>query len=227
MPYGFVVVSVDWSDLPGRLARVATHPAAGSVFGAWGHKWSVEPRLRPDELLALESRLRVRLPDEYRDFLLEVSRGGAGPGYGLFPLRRTDGQWQWVGDGANLTDLDTLAQPFGHVDAFNPADGLSEPPDEDGFDSKEQFNLAEDAYWEQHDAVVNVPEHTIGLLYLCHLGCSLREVLVVTGPARGQMWADDSADDGGYRPLLDDDGSRIGFARWYRRWLDAAEARIS
>jgi hypothetical protein len=41
------------------------------------------------------------------------------------------------------------------------------------------------------------------------------------------MWADDTADGGGFRPLADDDGTPLGFALWYRRWLDNAEAQLS
>ncbi len=221
-----LVVNADWRDVGGRLARLSTYRKAGKIFGANGHRWRVEPPLNPEELAELEFQLHVTLPDEYRGFLVEVSRGGAGPGYGLFALHRIDGQWRWDGDGANLTDLRTLAEPFRHVDAFNPAARLPKPPDENDFNSTDDFNRAEDGYWEMHDAVTYAPEHTIGLLYLCHLGCALREALVVSGPARGQMWADDTADDLGYRPLLDEDGGRIGFARWYRRWLDKAELQV-
>ncbi|MEO3821048.1 hypothetical protein [Plantactinospora sp. B24E8] len=46
---------------------------------------------------------------------------------------------------------------------------------------------------------------------------------MVSGPQRGMVWADDSADDAGLRPLTDR-GDRIGFARWYLNWLDEAAA---
>ncbi|MEU5943402.1 hypothetical protein ABZ807_30535 [Micromonospora sp. NPDC047548] len=150
-----------------------------------------------------------------RPFLLQAGRGGAGPTYGLFPLRRVGGRWTWEGDGADLTCHDTLAQPFPHTEAFNPADGLPDQPDEDDYDSVEAFNEAEDGWWERHDNIVFDPAHSVGLLYLCHLGCALREALVVTGPARGTMWADDTAEGGGFRPLHDD-GPPLGFARWYQ-----------
>jgi hypothetical protein len=91
-----------------------------------------------------------------------------------------------------------LSRPFPHTDAFNPADGLPDPPSREDFNSEEKLNEAEDAYWQHHEAVVFAPEHSIGLLYLCHLGCAYREALVVSGPARGQMWADDTASDGGF-----------------------------
>jgi hypothetical protein len=96
-------------------------------------------------------------------------------------------------------------------------------PDEEDFGSEDEFNEAEDAYWQLRDAVVFAPELTTGLLYLCHLGCACREALVVSGPARGQMWADDTASDGGFRPLRQSDGSPTTFARWYRDWLESAE----
>ncbi|MCO5998506.1 SMI1/KNR4 family protein [Actinoallomurus rhizosphaericola] len=217
----------DWSDVRERLARLAAEAGAGEIFGSRSHRWRLEPPLSAAELDEVEGQLGVELPGEYRPLLSGAGRGGAGPAYGLFPVRRVDGRWRWEGDGADLTDLATLARPFPHVAAFNPADGLPDPPDEDDYDSLDAFNAAEDAYWERHDQVVFQPEHSIGLLYLCHLGCAQREVLVVSGPARGQMWADDTADDGGFRPLADDDGTPLGFARWYRQWLDNAEARLS
>jgi hypothetical protein len=89
------------------------------------------------------------------------------------------------------------------------------------------LDAAEDAYWEQHNELVFQPEHSTGLLYLCHLGCAYREALVVSGPARGQMWADDTPAIGGFRPLFDDDGAPLGFARWYRRCLDEAAGQVS
>ncbi|MDT3439144.1 MULTISPECIES: hypothetical protein [unclassified Pseudofrankia] len=49
-----------------------------------------------------------------------------------------------------------------------------------------------------------------GLLYLCHCGCSSWEALVVSGPAKGQMWADDTGTDGGIQPLRDDGSNRWG-----------------
>ncbi|MBL7628388.1 SMI1/KNR4 family protein [Frankia sp. CN6] len=220
------MIRTDWSDVRDLLARLAAEPSAEKIFGASGHQWLLEPPLTAAELAEVEAQVRVELPSEYRSFLLEAGRGGAGPAYGLFPLRRVEGRWRWEGDGATLTGLDTLAQPFPHVEAFNPAEGLPEPPDEDDYDSEEAFFEAAEAYFEQHDAVVFRPEHSVGLLYLCHLGCALREALVVSGPARGQMWADNTADDAGFAPLLGDAGRPLGFAQWYRRWLDRAAAQL-
>ncbi|MFJ5541348.1 SMI1/KNR4 family protein [Micromonospora chalcea] len=131
------MTSADWSDVPERLARLAAAPGAREVFGAASHSWRLEPPLRAGELAEVEAQLGLELPGEYRSFLLEAGRGGAGPAYGLFPMRRLDGLWQWEGDGADLTDRSTLGRPFPHVEPFNPADGLPDPPDEDDYSSEE------------------------------------------------------------------------------------------
>ena len=88
------------------------------------------------ELRDLEAQLGVELPSEYRSFLVETSAGGAGPAYGLSPVRRKDEHWSWEGDGSVLTELATLHQPFPHTEAFNPADGLPSPPAEADYDSQ-------------------------------------------------------------------------------------------
>jgi hypothetical protein len=65
------------------LAKLSEHPKAGSIFGADGHYWLAVPPLTDDELADLESQLAVDLPHEYRALLLQVSREGVGPTYGL------------------------------------------------------------------------------------------------------------------------------------------------
>ena len=50
---------------------------------------------------------------------------------------------------------------------------------------------------------------------------------LVSGPARGQMWDDETADGEGFKPICDENGAPLGFARWYRRWLDDAAAKLS
>jgi SMI1/KNR4 family protein SUKH-1 len=208
------VIEIDWSDVQPRIEILEGFAGSAKVFGATSHGWQLEPPLTTQEVVDLESQIGARLPAEYRSFLLQVSRGGAGPAYGLFPVRRVDGRWKWEGDGASLNDSGALGQPFGHIRAFNPADDLPPQP-EIGHD--------EEAWWELHDKLLYDPAHSAGLLYLCHLGCALREALVVSGPSRGQMWADDTADEAGFHPLRNPDGSRMTFADWYRTWLAKSE----
>ena len=63
-------------------ARAEKSPANWS-----GIAYDPNPPLLEDELETVESELGVRLPDDYRRFLMTIGDGGVGPGYGLLPLR--------------------------------------------------------------------------------------------------------------------------------------------
>lgn len=56
-------------------------------FGVEYHKYQLQPTISSEQLLKLESKYKISLPDEYRDFLLTIGNGGAGPGYGLLPFQ--------------------------------------------------------------------------------------------------------------------------------------------
>lgn len=58
------------------------------VFGARYHTYLMRPCLTESEIQQFEAKHEVRLPEDYRNFLMYVGNGGAGPGYGLFPLAR-------------------------------------------------------------------------------------------------------------------------------------------
>jgi SMI1 / KNR4 family (SUKH-1) len=224
---------IDWADVRRRVTDLGRVPAAAEVFGSLGHRFELEPVLRPHELAELESQLNVALPADYREFLLNVGRGGAGPGYGVFPLRRTEGRWHWVGDGAELTDLTRLDEPFpvrgpdrAVLDAL-----LAEEPEEEDYAEIEAFDAAYEAWDDRHTAVLWDEARTVGALCICHLGCALRQWLVASGPERGNVWSDDRADGEDLMPSAEsgsrssrDDPDRLTFSRWYLAWLEAAEA---
>ncbi|GAB3985098.1 hypothetical protein GCM10029978_096790 [Actinoallomurus acanthiterrae] len=224
---------IDWGDVRRRVTDLARMPGASGVFGHHGHRFELEPVLRPDELAELESQLGVTLPDDYRQFLLNVGCGGAGPAYGVFPVRRTgEGRWHWVGDGADLADPARLAEPF-------PAKGpdpavlealLAEQPEEENFPVIEDFDAAYEAWDERWVAVLWAEARTAGAICLCHLGCARREWLVVSGSERGNIWADHRVDDEDLFPLTGsdsgrDEGDRVTFGTWYLEWLEQAEAK--
>lgn len=78
--------SWDSGDVRSRLARLASSAPAGRVFGANGHGFRLFGVLRADQLARFESERGFVVPSEYAAFLREVGNGGAGPGYGVFPL---------------------------------------------------------------------------------------------------------------------------------------------
>jgi hypothetical protein len=55
-------------------------------FGAEKHQLHLSPPAPLYEIEALENAYQVRLPEDYRAFLLEVGERGAGPNYGLQSL---------------------------------------------------------------------------------------------------------------------------------------------
>ncbi|MFJ3799516.1 SMI1/KNR4 family protein [Streptomyces sp. NPDC090088] len=214
-----------WVGVRQRVGAVAAGPAGGKVFGASGHRWVVEDPLTRDELAELEGQLGVRLPEEYRAFLLHVGAGGAGPAYGLFPVRRVQGRWRWEGDGAEMVDLSRLAEPFPDQgpDPKLLRELLAQCPEEDDFGDTEDFDDAMEAWDERWEAAMFAPERTAGAIVISHLGCAQREWLIVSGSHRGTIWSDCRVDDVDLVPLLDEDGRPVTFAHWYTDWLRKAE----
>lgn len=162
----------------------------------------------------------MRLPADYRGFLIHVGNGGAGPAYGLFKLGEMDngfGHKRWrEEDGL----VGTLAEPFPLRSAWNDRTGEpeydasreSDPQWEDEY--QRRLDEWEYVYW--NSANVN------GAIPICHLGCAYRQWLVITGPEAGNIWDDRRADLGGLKPLQQKGRDRVLFAQWYDDWLHAA-----
>lgn len=61
-------------------------------YGWETHQFKLNPPIQPEVLEAFEEKHQVRLPEEYRDFLLHVGNGGAGPHEGLYSLEQSEKQ---------------------------------------------------------------------------------------------------------------------------------------
>ena len=166
----------------------------------------------------------MALPDDYRFFLAHIGNGGAGPYYGVFRLGEHDNggdacKWE---DGALVGDV---SKPFAYQDRWNlPASfWAAEPDPPDDMPLEEQDRL-EEAWDKRLEAEYWHPQLMNGAIPICHLGCALRHWLVVTGPCRGEVWADHRADFEGLHPLTAEKGDRLTFERWYCSWLEEALA---
>jgi hypothetical protein len=168
-------------------------------FGSDGRELLSRPPLTPGDLAAVETRLGVELPEEYRAFVTRVGDGGAGPGYGLFSLAAA------LREAGLDADPGLLRASFPHVESYNP--------------DKDPEVIA---FWDRMDAVggndeeetLHVLRERAGALPLCDEGCGYLHFLVVTGSARGTMWIDSRGSDQGFVPL------NATFLEWYERWID-------
>ncbi len=77
-------VSPLFDNLKQRLVDLAEHPNAGRVFGFNYHKGKLLPPLKEEEIQKFEVKHDIVLPNEYRQYIKEISAGGMGPGNGMY-----------------------------------------------------------------------------------------------------------------------------------------------
>ncbi len=171
--------------------------------------FKLAPPLDEREVSAWEARNGVRLPEDYRAFLLGLGSAGAGPGYGLEPLG-TLRRGQTEANASPKTPF-PLREFFDVMD--NP-DGLSETE-------------------------LNSDKWTTGAIYLGTEGCGMDYLLVVAGDERGHVWMDDRTNGYGIYPVApnreelggtcedttifvpaESKHERTAFLNWYEWWLD-------
>jgi hypothetical protein len=90
-----------------KLALLRGRDPHYQIFGANVHRYRMGAPLTEEQVATFELEYAVTLPDGYRQFLLKVGSGGAGPYYGVLPL------------GHHKTALHLLSQPFPHAADWN------------------------------------------------------------------------------------------------------------
>lgn len=216
------MVSTEISILREKLDELRRMDGSFETFGSVAHRYRVEPPLTEVELKQFEAKHEVSLPEPYRTFVSELSNGGPGPYYGLFPLGYFDGaggpleRWE-EGDGV----AGDLSKPFPHTESWNLPDERFKCPEKFGNDDEEEswYRALDDATWQ--------PELVNGAFPICHQGCAVRSLLIVSGPERGNIWIDDRPNDGGIFPDGSDSQSGTSFFNWYLNWLDTSIAALS
>jgi hypothetical protein len=206
-----------------RLADLDRRDRRRRVFGASFHQYKLNPPLPVAMIEAFEKRYGVTLPGDYRLFLTEIGNGGAGPSYGLLTFGKDDDDREW--EAGDL--IGDPSKPFPHTTAWNlPAsfwDGERDP-------SPDMPPEEEDRLWEAWDRELEVhywnPAIMNGAIPICHLGCALRQWLVINGDQKGFVWNDDRADHGGIAPALGKSGKPVTFSDWYMDWLDDSLRKV-
>ncbi|MCB9585215.1 MAG: SMI1/KNR4 family protein [Polyangiaceae bacterium] len=177
------------------LLKKLKQRAADEYHATCGHRWRLNPRATEAEVAAFEKQWRIRLPSEYREFLLTLGNGGAGPGFGIDPL----GTMQEQAIGRDV--LRALKVEF-DADLAEEWDEVTEPES-----------------WDARKDVM------AGAMPIATLGCGDWFRLVISGPHAGEIWFDNRGGDGmPPDPVVDDEGE-LTFRSWYEAWLDECEAR--
>ena len=172
-----------------------------------------DPISEPD-VASFEQKHGILLPPGYREFITRIGNGGAGPFYGVFPLGSMDDNFDMRQWHENDGFVGTLSKPFSFQNEWNDVSGM---PTDDLLDQDEdaynkQIEAFESTYWSS--------DVMHGAFPICHEGCALRILLVVTGKQAGNLWEDRRSEYAGLRPVRLADGSVATFSRWYTEWLD-------
>jgi SMI1 / KNR4 family (SUKH-1) len=164
-------------------------------FGAAAHQYALRPPLSDLRIAELEAAAGVRLPDDYRDFLLEVGDGGAGPCYGLVPFDQPEQRAMMEGVFAphGIEPLEVPARAESSAPGAPSAPGAevaAEVPTAAGSGptSTAASSSSSTSSTSGPRAPLLLPWH--GVVLLAHLGCGYLAYLVLEGPRRGQVWMD-------------------------------------
>jgi hypothetical protein len=103
---------------------------------------------------------------------------------------------------------DVVAGVFPFTKPYNPYD---DPALADYWEREAQGELSDE---DDAGRTASKAREIAGTLVLCDEGCGYLHLLIVNGPALGQIWLDGTVSDEGYAPL------GAGFLDWYERWLD-------
>lgn len=193
-----------------KLKRLETLDSNLEIFGSKKHRYRLNSTLSYEEILHFENDNGIQLPDGYREFLISMGNGGAGPYYGLEPLQ--NGRYDDL-DYQSPDDLINLSLPFPHTEHWNLA--FTNTIDKDG-----HYQLKDKEYFDNKWA------H--GMLRIANFGCGVSINLIVNGEEYGHIWVDDRCNDQGIYPdTYFYDQHRLTFLDWYELWLDQSLGKLA
>jgi SMI1 / KNR4 family (SUKH-1) len=159
------------------------------------HKFQMNPTLSEAEVAAFEEKFSVNLPQDYKEFLVNIGNGGAGPYYRLLSLEQC-----------------CTHKTFG---SFNEPEKMLK----DFFNPQEHFSKACEVYPNANlgyglDKTRKYPfEWQIGTIALSDQGCANYTLLVVNGDKNYGKVCYSAMGSPYFMPDRN-------FISWYERWLD-------
>ncbi|WPO71646.1 MULTISPECIES: SMI1/KNR4 family protein [unclassified Streptomyces] len=215
-----------WTGVRERVLALRSAPYRKAVFGAefheYGHGFALLPVLTREQVAAVERHRGVAFPAEYRGFLLEVGAGGAGPDYGLFPVRPVGPDTPpATPHGARPFRPERTRELADHQDAEPSRAAYGGTPQDEA-----RFRRDHHAWDRREDELLEIL--TEGTLCVGEQGCGYYTLLALTGPERGTMWHDARAAAEGVVPVqFVGRPGRVTFAAWYLHWLNRAERQAT
>lgn len=165
-------------------------------FGAYSHKYKLSAPASEETIQKFEEQEGIRLPEEYRDFLLFVGNGGAGPYYGLYGVE-VEKKELHDSHGSRLYRVQEEPVIYPKM-SDEEWDRVADPNGMPGTGRRKGE--------EMHPYV--------GVLPIGSQGCTLMTGIMLAGPYRGQMVYYDEDLCG--QPFF---VREKGFLKWYERWL--------
>lgn len=171
------------------VARAAKADPEYKVFGASSHKYQLYPPVSLEKVRALEKKFQIKLPENYVYFLTQISNGGAGPYYGLYPLEELERRQECEIE-------NDMWEPFINKDLtkekWNEAVDIMENGDDDQYDKVHQ-------------------QITTGAFIIGTQGCTYDHLLLCEGSEKGKIVYIDWNLDYDYPPFL----TKMSFWDWY------------
>ncbi|MFK7983970.1 MAG: SMI1/KNR4 family protein [Saprospiraceae bacterium] len=230
-----------------KLEKLRTLDKKFEAFGVKSHYYRFNKKLSESKVLEFESKYQIRLPKDYRNFLLELGDGGVGPYYGIMKLAEVIPSY-------HQNDIAILKDKFPFTDDWNWSPKIFEMFDflrGGGFNNLQEYFFQKSlmtSEWEvpkeEWEAIqllsgkVNLGNEVAeffgniywesyfsreidkGSIELCEYGCALRFRLIISGPEKGKIWFDERADRNGMSPVRNNKGEKLDFITWYMNWLD-------
>ncbi|MEH2324993.1 MAG: SMI1/KNR4 family protein [Nostoc sp.] len=210
-----------------NLTQLAILDATFEVFGSELHQYQFKPCLSNKDIQVFESRYNIKLPSEYRNFIVEIGNGGAGPGYGLSGLSGIESE-DVIPEKVYPENYEILFKAFPLTEAWNDLDLIVK--------NNTDFVTNNNKYFD--DKFIQ------GTLPITNYGCGIYAILVVTGEQSGKIWIDDRTNDNGIYPAslsfchafhdINPDDSYpnsneeqpLSFYDWYEDWLNRSLDQI-
>jgi hypothetical protein len=205
-----------------KLIQLANLDTDCEIFGSELHQYKIHPCLSSVQIQLFEQKYNTLLPNDYRNFLLEIGNGGAGPGYGLIGI----GSESEFIEVIQPKDSNFFAKSFPLKSSWNDLDVMVK--------SKGSITVSIDEYLDDKFIQGTVP--------IAHYSSGIFARLVLTGEQRGNIWVDERSNCGGIYPFtiqscsyfhdnpddfhFHDIGEPLSFYNWYNDWLNRSLAQV-